>query len=279
MATCTNNLVTKAAAGQLCKAFGIRLHANPQVVQLAKNAGFDSLFIDLEHSTLSIDDASQLACAGLLGGITPFVRVPFQCGNGFVQRVLDGGAMGVIFPHIHSSEDAKAAVSISKYPPSGSRSMTGQLPVFSLKTTSPDQVISESNTSASSVILMIETKDAIENVDEIAAVDGADVLLIGSNDLAIELGVPGGFQTPVFRSALESVSEACRRHGKIMGLAGVYDNYEFQHWAINALHVRFMLCQLDSGLIASGATKCVAAVPKVEKSGNEWKTISNGLVR
>ncbi|KAF4339691.1 phosphoenolpyruvate pyruvate domain protein [Fusarium beomiforme] len=269
MAACTNSLSTNIAAGQLCKAFGIKFSTNPQVVQLAKNSGFDSLFIDLEHSTLSIDDVSQLCCAGLLAGITPFVRVPYQCGNGFVQRVLDGGAMGVIFPHIHSSHDAKAAVSISKYPPAGCRSMTGQLPVFSLKTTPQDQVINESNTSASSVIIMIETKDAIKNINEIAAVDGVDVLLIGSNDLAIELGVPGGFQTHNFRSALESVSEACRRHGKTMGLAGIYDNYEIQDWAINTLGVRYMLCAIDSSLIASGATRCIAALPGVAKSSPE----------
>ncbi|RKK07586.1 hypothetical protein BFJ66_g17511 [Fusarium oxysporum f. sp. cepae] len=266
MAACVNTLVTKVASGQLCKAFGIKFTTNPQVVQLAKNAEFDSLFIDLEHSTLSIDDVSQLSCVGLLAGITPFVRVPYQCGNGFVQRVLDGGAMGVIFPHIHSSQDAKAAVSISKYPPAGCRSMTGQLPVFSLKRTPQDRVINESNISASSVILMIETKDAIENIDEIAAVEGVDVLLIGSNDLAIELGVPGGFQTHAFRSALESVSEACRRQGKTMGLAGIYDNYEIQNWAINTLGIRYMLCAIDSSLVASGATKCIAALPNVEKS-------------
>jgi 2-keto-3-deoxy-L-rhamnonate aldolase RhmA len=70
------------------------------VVQIARQAGFDSLFIDLEHSTLSINDASQLCTAGLLAGITPFVRVPYQCGDGLVQRVLDGGAMGVVFPHV-----------------------------------------------------------------------------------------------------------------------------------------------------------------------------------
>jgi 2-keto-3-deoxy-L-rhamnonate aldolase RhmA len=85
------------------KAFGIRLATNTQIVQLAQNAGFDSLFIELEHSTLSIDDASRLSMAGLHAGITPFVRVPHQCGNGFVQRVLDGGAMGVIFPHIQNA--------------------------------------------------------------------------------------------------------------------------------------------------------------------------------
>ncbi|EKV06092.1 Phosphoenolpyruvate/pyruvate domain-containing protein [Penicillium digitatum] len=266
MSVFINSLVEKTTAGHLCTAFGIKLNRNPQIVQLAKNAGFDSLFIDLEHSTLSIDDASQLCCAGLLGEITPFVRVPYQCGNGFVQKVLDGGAMGVIFPHIHSAEHARRAVNTSKYPPMGSRSMTGQLPFFSLKTTPTGQVIDESNSIASSVILMIETKDAIDSVDEIAAVDGADVLLVGSNDLAIDLGIPGGFHTPIFRSALERISRACRQHGKIMGLAGIYDNYQIQNWAINTLGVRFMLCQQDSGLIASGAVECLRKLPSVEKS-------------
>lgn len=78
---------------------------NPQVVQLARNAGFDALFIDLEHSTLSITEASHLCSAGLQCGITPFVRVPYRCGDGFVQRVLDGGAMGAIFPHIHTRSE------------------------------------------------------------------------------------------------------------------------------------------------------------------------------
>lgn len=85
------------------QALGVRLIANPQVVQLAKNAGYDSVFIDLEHSTLSLNDASNLCIAGLNAGITPFVRVPHQCGNGFVQKVLDGGSMGIIFPHVTSA--------------------------------------------------------------------------------------------------------------------------------------------------------------------------------
>ncbi|KAI0972282.1 Pyruvate/Phosphoenolpyruvate kinase-like domain-containing protein [Xylaria arbuscula] len=264
MTACTNHLIAKITDNQLCKAFGIKLSTNPQVVQLAHNAGFDSLFIDLEHSTLSIDDASKLCCAALLGGITPFVRVPFQCGDGFVQRVLDGGAMGVIFPHIHSAVDARAAVSISKYPPAGHRSMTGQLPVFSLRPVPVTQVAKESNVTASSVFLMIETRDAIDNIDEIAAVDGGDVLLIGSNDLTIELGVPGDFNSEIYRSALEKVSSACRRHGKTMGLAGVYNNYAIQNWAINTLGVRYMLCGQDSSFIAAGAANSVDTVPRVE---------------
>lgn len=85
----------------------MRLVTNPQVVQLARNASADSLFIDLEHSTLSLNDASTLCITGLNTGITPFVRVPHQCGNGFIQKVLDGGAMGVIFPHVTNASRLK----------------------------------------------------------------------------------------------------------------------------------------------------------------------------
>lgn len=87
----------------MLQALGIRLVTNTQIVRLAKNANFDSLFIDLEHSTLSIDDASSLSTAGLAIGITPIVRVPHQCGNGFVQKVLDAGAMGIVFPHVSTA--------------------------------------------------------------------------------------------------------------------------------------------------------------------------------
>ena len=144
--------------------------------------------------------------------------------------------------------------------------MTGQLPVFSLQPREASEVIAESNANASSVIIMIENREAVEQADKIAAVPGVDVLLIGSNDLSIELGVPGGFRTDVFRSALESVSNACRKNGKVMGLAGIYDQQDLHEWAINSLGVRYLLCQQDSGLIVGAGTKCRAAVPKVASS-------------
>ncbi|OAA53591.1 HpcH/HpaI aldolase [Niveomyces insectorum RCEF 264] len=281
----TNNLQQNAAKGEVCKvgldclplnsigdrsladdvvqAFGIRLVANPQVVQLAANSGFDALFIDLEHSTLSAFDASILSMAGLQYGITPFVRVPYQCGDGFVQRVLDGGAMGVIFPHIHNEDDARAAVSICKYPPTGKRSMTGQVPYFSLRPTPPGPFVAESNAHASSVFVMIETKESIENVDSIAAVPDVDVLLIGSNDLATELGVPAQFKSDAFRAAVAAVSAACAKHGKVFGLAGIYDNAELQDWALNKLGARFILVQQDSGILARAGKESVDAILQV----------------
>lgn len=138
--------------------------------------------------------------------------------------------------------------------------MTGQLPVFGLRPTSIPDVISSTNAHASTVILMIETKDSIDNIDEIAAVPGADVLLVGSNDLSIELGCPGDHRAEVFKKALESISAACKKHGKAMGLAGIYDNHELQTWAVKELGVTVILGQQDSGLLAGAGKKCVQAL-------------------
>lgn len=161
--------------------------------------------------------------------------------------------------------DAQAAVRISKYPPQGIRSMTGQLPVFSLATQPLDTIIHESNKSASAVMLMIETADSIENIDKIAQVSGVDVLLIGSNDLSIELGVPGQFESSKFRSALERVSQAAKKYNKIFGLAGIYDRSDIHDWAINQLGARFVLGQQDSGILAKGAKSCALALAEVQQ--------------
>lgn len=103
MAAFTNNLQQSIGEDRLCKAFGLKISNNTQTVLLARNAGYDALWIDLEHGWLTLGEASNLCLTSLLAGITPLVRVPHQCGNGFVQRVLDGGATGVVFPHIHNA--------------------------------------------------------------------------------------------------------------------------------------------------------------------------------
>lgn len=146
--------------------------------------------------------------------------------------------------------------------------MTGQLPVFGMKATPADKIIQQSNESNSSVIVMIEDADALDRIDEIAAVQGVDVLLVGTNDLAVDLGVAGQFGAESFLNALETVSAACRKHGKIMGMAGIYGKPDLQRRAIHELGVRFMLCQQDSGILAAGAAQCFADVDRLEKGEN-----------
>jgi len=138
--------------------------------------------------------------------------------------------------------------------------MTGQLPLFGLKPTPTQTIVEQTNAHGSAVILMIETADSVKNIDDIAATDGVDLLLIGSNDLAIELGVPGQFTSEKFRKTLECVSAACRKHGKVFGLAGIYDSPQLQGWAIKELGAGFILVQQDSGLISGAGKKATDAI-------------------
>lgn len=153
---------------------------------------------------------------------------------------------------------------ISKYPPLGKRSMTGQLPQFSFTPRPHETVIQEANAIGSTVFVMIETQEGVDNVNNIAQVDGVDVLLVGSNDLSIELGVPARFESEEFRAALERVGRACSAHGKIMGLAGIYDRPDVQKWAIETLGVGFLLAGQDAAFIAKGARQCVDALKRLQ---------------
>lgn len=143
--------------------------------------------------------------------------------------------------------------------------MTGQLPQFSYTARPHATVIEESNRYGSTVFVMIETVQAIENLDSIASVEGVDVLLVGANDLSIELGVPGQFESTTLKDGLEKVSQACKQHGKIMALAGIYDKPELQRWAVQDLGVGWMLGGQDASFIAKAASGTVQALKTSEK--------------
>ncbi|KAH7083935.1 2,4-dihydroxyhept-2-ene-1,7-dioic acid aldolase-like protein [Paraphoma chrysanthemicola] len=247
-----NNLLTLSARNKICTAFGIKISADTSIVHIAKAAGYDSLFIDLEHTALTIKDANQLCIAAISSGITPFVRVPHQCGDGFMQRVLDVGAMGVIVPHIHTVDDAKRAIRISKYPPLGKRSISAGFPHFEFAPVQTAQLVEEMNASGSTVFIMIETADALENVEHIAALPGCDVLLVGSNDLAMEIGTLGDWDAPDFFAALERVGKAATQHGKLMGIAGLYHRPDILERVINEFGARWIVGAQDVGLLLQG---------------------------
>ncbi|KAF2165443.1 hypothetical protein M409DRAFT_24292 [Zasmidium cellare ATCC 36951] len=260
-----NNFLSNVAQWRLTTAVGVKLVTNNEVVHLAKGAGYDCLFIDLEHSTLSLLDASRLCSAGLMAQITPFVRVPWQCGNGFVGRVLDGGACGIVFPHISTVEDARDAVSACKFPPLGKRSLTAALPHFNFQRTSPAEVTQTINNVGSTVIVMIETPQALDNIDAIAAVEGVDILLLGANDLSLEVGIPGDWDHAEFRNALTKIAAACQDHAKCFGIAGIYTRPAVCQWAVQELGARFVLGHLDIGLLAMAMNRNAEMLRDLEK--------------
>ncbi|RDW71015.1 hypothetical protein BP6252_07578 [Coleophoma cylindrospora] len=236
-------------------ALGVKVVASNEIILLAKAAGYDSVYIDLEHSVFSLKDASRLCSASLLSKITPFVRVPYQCGNGFVQRVLDGGAMGIVFPHVSTVEEAKAAVESTKFPPRGRRSLTAALPQFDFQRVAAREVIQQLDSLGSTVFIMVETSECLGNIEAIAAVEGVDVLLLGANDLSMELGILGEWEHELFQAAVSAIATAAKRAGKIFGIAGLYTRPDICTRGVREYGARYILGHLDIGLLAMAMHK------------------------
>ena len=199
---------------------GLRQARTVDIAKAAKACGYDWLFIDLEHNAMSIDTAVQISVAALDADIAPLVRVPWMQ-HWIATRTLDGGALGVVMPHVDTAEEARAVVDHLKYPPIGHRSVAGGLPHLNFASQSVSETIEVLN-AATLVVVMVETPTAIENAEAIAAVDGVDVLLIGTNDLSTEMGIPGKFDDDRVVKAYETVIAACRNNGKSAGMGGVY---------------------------------------------------------
>jgi 4-hydroxy-2-oxoheptanedioate aldolase len=214
-----NNVKEKLARDEVVASMTVRLVRSVEIARIARTAGFDSLYIDLEHSSFSLDTTGQICLAALEVGIAPFVRVPAITPD-YVSRVLDGGALGVIAPHVGSAEDARAVVAAAKFPPLGGRSNAGSLPHLQYRSLPAAEVYAALN-DATMVVVQFESADALQRMQEIVAVDGVDLVLVGLNDLLADWGIPGQFDDPRVRDAYARIIAACRLRGKHAGVGGL----------------------------------------------------------
>ena len=241
----------KILNNELCLGVGLRQSRTVDIGKIMATSGYDWLFIDMEHNSMDIDIASQISVAAQDAGITPIVRVP-DFAHHHATRVLDCGAMGVVFPHVDNADIAKKLVSYCLYPPKGHRSMTGVLPQLDFKQQPIADVASTINKNML-IVIMLESPEAIDNVDSIAAVDGVDVILIGTNDLCMEMGIPGDYSNPKVKDAYIKVIEACKKYGKTPGMGGVY-NEELMSEYIK-MGMRFILSGSDLSFMMQSASQ------------------------
>jgi 4-hydroxy-2-oxoheptanedioate aldolase len=214
-----NHLKEKLSRGEPAYSMTVRLVRTVDIASIAHAAGFDSVYIDLEHSSVPLEAASQICLACNHLGVTPLVRVP-GLDSALIGRVMDIGAMGIIVPGVGSADEARAAVDAVKHAPLGKRSLAGAPPQLHYRTFPPDEVVRALDES-SMVVPMIETQGGLDAVEAIAAVDGVDMLLVGANDLSVELGVAGQVDHPQVDAAYRRVIDACRAHGKAIGIGGM----------------------------------------------------------
>lgn len=246
--------------GELALGVGLRFARSSEVAKIMASTGFDFLFIDLEHGAMSLDTAAQICVAALDAGISPIPRVP-SGEFAMATRLLDNGALGIVIPHVNSAQEARTVVDKLKFPPLGHRSMAGNAPQLDYQAVKASEYATSLN-ATTLVVVMLETPQAIENAEEIAAVPGVDVLLIGTNDLCAEMGMHGDFGNPRVAEAYAKVVAAARKHGKWVGMGGVYDETLAPRYI--EMGARFVLAGADLGFLLAGARARSAFMRKID---------------
>lgn len=235
---------------QLALGFGVSQLRTVVAAQLAKQSGFHWLAIDMEHGSLALTDVSQLCLTAAAIGIAPIVRVAAGALDEGL-RALDNGAQGIIVPQVNALADAKRVVEALRYPPLGTRGWNGGGPQFAF---SPPAAL-EAQTYLNRenlVILLVETPEAVQNANVLAACPGIDVLFVGASDLSCTLGCVGKFGDRKLLEAFQKVADACRTHGKYLGVGGVYDEVYTKEYIDRG--ARLIAGGADHGFLMSAAT-------------------------
>ncbi|CUR58470.1 putative Aldolase [metagenome] len=250
-----NRLAALLAGGGVATSLVIRSSRGVEIVAQAAASGFDSLYVDLEHAPLSMSETGAICVAARLSGVTPLVRVP-EGRLDLIGTVLDGGAQGVIVPHISSAADAREAVTCARFPPHGHRSVAGpaiQLGYRPLPLAEATHLLND----ATMVVAMIESRAAIDAVEEIAAVEGIDMMLVGSNDLLADLGHVGEYDHPDLEAAFDRVLAAGARHGVPVGVGGLAARPDLACRQVRS-GARYVSVGTDTALLMRGAKAALA---------------------
>src|SRR5499433_4300892 len=264
-----NNVKEKLARDEVVASMTVRLVRTVEIARIARTAGFDSLYVDIEHSSFSLDTCGQICMAALEAGIAPFVRVPANTPD-YISRVLDGGALGVIAPHIRSADEAKAVVTAAKFPPLGERSNSGGLPHLHFRSF-PAAETSAALNDATMVVVQFESATALERADEIVAVDGVDMVLVGLNDLLADWGIPGEFDDPRVRDAYARIIAACRRRGKHAGVGGLASRPDLMAEYVR-MGARYVSTGTDLNFLLAACSERARVVKELRRDGTDRNT-------
>lgn len=187
---------------------------NADAALAAANAGFDFLWIEMEHGPTTLESLRAMLLVTRGAPAVPITRVPVN-ELWTAKRVLDMGSLGVVFPFTSTRALAEQAVAACKYPPLGGRGFGPGLAAIRYGL-SPADYVKFANDNVL-VVVIIEQKQAVENIDAIASVPGIDVLFIGANDLSFSLGVGGRLNDPIVEAAYEKVLAAGKKYGVPVG--------------------------------------------------------------
>ena len=187
----------------------------PGIGHILKATGCDFAFLDMEHAAFGYETIKRTLRTIHDAGLASMVRPPTKRSD-HIARACDVGAMGIMPPMLSTAEQAREIVNYMKYTPEGERGVALGIAHDNYQPGTVKEKFEAAN-KKTSLIALIETAEGIENIDEIAAVDGVDCLWIGHFDLSCSLGIPGQFDHPDFLTAVERVAAAGKKHNKALG--------------------------------------------------------------
>lgn len=223
--------------------------ANPEIIEIIALAGYDFAVVDFEHgATAHLTDVYPLILAAQNRGLQLIARIP-GINEMYIKWLLDLGIGGLQIPHIKNKDDAAKAISYAKFYPMGERGLCRFVRAAEFSNTKKEDYLNQSNEN-SFIILQIEGKEGVENIEEILSVSGIDILFVGPYDLSQSLGIPGDIWNPKVSTEIEKIISACNKKGVQTGIftdtpSGV------RHW--RQLGIKYINYRIDTELFFSFA--------------------------
>lgn len=210
-----SRVLAKLRSGDFVKVAGIGRVAEPWLTEVVGRIGYDVVWFDMEHRAYGVEKIDPLSLACRATGMDLMVRI---CKTGYhsPMQALEFGANGLMVPHCRSAEEARQWVEWVRFPPVGKRGLDGVGADADFGLANTAEHLEFANREVF-IALQIEDKEAVEQIDEIAAVPGYDLLFVGPGDLSLSLGVPLQFNHPLLQEAFDKVAAAAKRHGKWWG--------------------------------------------------------------
>jgi 2-keto-3-deoxy-L-rhamnonate aldolase RhmA len=230
---------------------------NPNVVNLLAESGFDFVIVDNEHGTYSAADVSNLVAAARGADISVIVRIP-EIRRETILKPLDSGATGLLIPQVETADQARQIIHHAKYPPKGQRGLAMRRAHSLYGRPDAAEYLRQANEDTL-IVVQAESQTAIDNLDQIIAVEGIDAIFVGPFDLSVSLGIPGEVTHPKETEAIDKVVQICLQHKTISGIQ-LFDRAQATQWIAKGMRLISYSC--DVNMLADAAAKDVAELKK-----------------
>lgn len=225
---------------------------NPNIAYMLVRCGFDFFILDNEHGSYNPETVSDMIATARGAGISVIVRIP-EINRESILKPLDAGAAGLLVPMVSTPEEAAEVVRHAKYPPMGSRGAAIRRPHNTYGRVNPAEYLKQANEDTF-IAVQAETRQAVENIDKIASLEGVDSIFVGPFDLSVSLGIPGQVSHPLEVEAIERIADSCKRYNKIPGIL-LFDKDMLARWIDQGF--RFAVYGSDITMLADSAMQAV----------------------